>query len=65
MQSDDRRRLVYEVLDARNDQLKPTIITTNLTDGELAEQFGERTFQRIMEMCAMVEMQGVNLRNTS
>lgn len=65
VQSDDRRRLVYEVLDARNDQLKPTIITTNLSADQLAEQFGERTFQRVMEMCALVEMEGANLRDAS
>lgn len=61
-ETDDRRRLLYEVLDARCDNVLPTILTTNLKDGHLKEQFGERTFQRLLEMCAMYEMNGKNLR---
>ena len=62
VQSEDRRRLLYEVIDARNDHFLPTIITTNLSPDELASQFGERTLERVLEMCAMVSMQGKNLR---
>jgi DNA replication protein DnaC len=62
-ETDDRRRLLYEVLDVRNDYLLPTIITTNLNDEELAAQFGERTFERVKEMAALVGMSGKNYRD--
>ena len=61
-ETEDRRRLLYEVLDSRSDYLLPTIITTNLSPDELEKQFGERTFQRILEMSALVEMSGDNFR---
>lgn len=62
VQTDDRRRLLYEVIDARNDQLLPTIITTNLDEQQLTQQFGARTFERLLEMAALVGMTGKNLR---
>lgn len=62
VQSEDRRRLFYEVIDARNDHFLPTIITTNLSPDELAAQFTERSMERVLEMCAMVSMSGKNLR---
>lgn len=58
----DRRNLLYEMLDYRNDHLLPTLITTNLGAEELRDQFGERTMQRILEMCALIGMDGQNLR---
>ena len=61
-ETEDRKRLLYEVLDSRSDYLLPTIITTNLGPAELENQFGERTFQRILEMSALVEMSGENFR---
>lgn len=59
---DDRRRRLYEVIDYRNDHGLPTILTTNLSLKALGEQFGERTVQRVFEMCAKVEMSGRNFR---
>lgn len=61
-ETEDRRRLLYEVLDYRNDYLLPTILTTNLTGDAIAAQFGERTMQRVLEMCAMVGMDGKDYR---
>lgn len=61
-ETEDRRRLLYEVLDYRNDHLLPTILTTNLTGDAIAQQFGERTMQRVLEMCAMVAMEGRDYR---
>lgn len=61
-ETDDRRALLYEVIDHRNDHLLPTIMTTNLDPTELIEAFGQRTWERILEMCAMFEMKGENLR---
>lgn len=64
-QSEDRRRLLYEILDVRNDHLLPTIITTNLGSEQLASQFGARTFERILEMAALAGFEGKNLRRES
>jgi DNA replication protein DnaC len=64
-ESEDRTRLLYEVLDYRNNYLLPTIITTNLLPAEMEAQFGARTFQRVLEMSAFVEMGGANLREVA
>lgn len=58
----DRRRLFHELIDYRNDWMLPTVITTNLGQDEMIEQFGERVWNRLVEMCAMVSMKGRNLR---
>lgn len=60
--SENRKELLFEVLDYRNDYLLPTILTTNLDERGLVEQFSERTFTRIMEMCRMVRLEGRNFR---
>lgn len=61
-ETDDKRQILYEVLDYRNDYMLPTILTTNLDEAALVEQFGERTFQRVLEMSAMIVLSGDNLR---
>lgn len=64
-ETEDRTRILYEVLDYRNDYLLPTIITTNLMPDDMTIQFGERTFQRVLEMAAFAEMTGENLREVA
>jgi DNA replication protein DnaC len=61
-QTDDRRRLLYEVLDKRNDEMLPTILTSNLSPKRFKEQFGERTLERVVEMAALYRMEGRNYR---
>lgn len=61
-QTEDRRRLLYEVLDKRNDKMLPTILTSNLSPSRFQEQFGERTLERVIEMAAMYRMEGRNYR---
>ena len=61
-ETDNKRDLLYQVVDFRNDYLLPTVFTSNLLPADLATQFGQRTFERIMEMCAFVEVGGQNLR---
>jgi len=61
-ETEDRKRLLYEVIDTRNDYFLPTIITTNLSSNQLEKQFTERTFQRILEMSAIYKMDGDNMR---
>ena len=61
-ETDDKRALLYEVLDYRSDHFLPTILTTNLSADGLSEAFGARTFERILEMSALIELGGENLR---
>jgi len=51
-ETDDRARLLYEILDTRSDRLLPTILTSNLGTEGLAALLGTRTTERIREMCA-------------
>lgn len=61
-ETDDRRRIVYQVINYRHNHTLPMLITTNLTGKEMAVQFGARTFERIIESCAWISMAGKNLR---
>ena len=61
----DRQEIVYEILNYRNTHFLPVILTTNLKPSHAAEQFSERTYERIREMAAVVEMKGANLREVS
>lgn len=61
-ETDDRRRIMYQLINYRHNNALPMLITTNLTGKELALQFGARTFERIAESCAWVSMTGRNLR---
>lgn len=60
--TEDRRQILYEIIDYRNDRLMPTILTTNLDKSGMIDQFGERTYNRLIEMCKMVGVAGVNYR---
>lgn len=64
-ETEDRIRLLHEVIDYRNSHMTPTIITTNLLPEDMRVQFGDRTFQRVLEMSAFVEMAGANLREVA
>lgn len=61
-ETDDKRSIMYRLINYRHGQGLPMLISTNLTGPELAQQFGPRTFERIIESCAWVTMGGVNLR---
>lgn len=61
-ETDDRRRLFYELINYRHNEALPMLITTNCDGAQLAHQFGARTVERVMESCAWVEMGGRNLR---
>lgn len=61
-ETDDRRRLFYELINYRHNECLPMLITTNCDGAQLAHQFGARTIERVMESCAWVEMGGRNLR---
>lgn len=61
-ETDDRRRLLYELINYRHNECLPMLISTNCDGAQLAHQFGARTVERVMESCAWVEMGGRNLR---
>lgn len=61
-ETDDRRRIVYQLINYRHNNGLATLITTNLSASEIGMQFGQRTVERIIESCAWVTMGGENLR---
>jgi len=59
----DRRDLLFQVLSARHERGLTTHITANYADLEtIGAQFDPRIADRIKEMCAIVQMEGPNLR---
>ena len=61
-ESDDRRRIIYQLINYRHNNGLPMLITSNLTAAEMSMQFGQRTVERIIESCAWVKVGGDNLR---
>lgn len=61
-ETDDKRSIMYRLINYRHGQGLPMLISTNLSGQALAQQFGPRTFERIVEACAWVQMSGKNLR---
>lgn len=58
--SKEQERL-FELVDSRYSRQLPTLIATNLTDGEL-NQVGERTADRLREACVGVVLAGASKR---
>ena len=61
---------LYEIIDFRYRNAKPTIVTTNLTLEQLQEKLtGEdgvpRTYDRLIEMCYPIKLQGKSRRITA
>jgi DNA replication protein DnaC len=61
-ETDDKRRLLYQIINHRHNHVRPMLITSNLGPDQFASQFGTRTFERIVESCAVVRIGGRNLR---
>lgn len=61
-ETDDKRRLLYQIVNHRHNHRRPMFITSNLDLRGLAAQFGERTVERIYESCAVIRVGGRNLR---
>ncbi len=53
---------LYEIVDGRYRDRRPTVITTNLSPAELEEQVGARAYDRLLEMCRMVPNRGTSYR---
>lgn len=61
-ETEDRRRIVYQIINYRHNNALPMLITTNCDAMQLSLQFGARTVERIVESCVWVPMGGRNLR---
>ena len=53
---------LYAIVNARYEEERSVIITTNLERGELVEQIRERTVSRLEEMCTLVPLYGEDAR---
>jgi len=53
---------VLEVLNYRYRELLPTVLTTNLTEKEFVERYGDRMASRIMEVATRVALSGPDYR---
>ncbi|MEW8957810.1 MAG: ATP-binding protein [Moorella sp. (in: firmicutes)] len=53
---------LYTIIDDRYRQQKPLIITSNCNLKQLEDAVGERAFDRILEMCVVVENTGESFR---
>ena len=47
---------LYSIVNARYEEQKSVVITTNLEHDELAEQIGQRTVSRLIEMCGDLKL---------
>lgn len=61
-ESDDKRRILYGIVNHRVSLNMPTIITTNLTAEDVARQFGERIKERLQQMAVWLVLRGAKLR---
>ena len=53
---------LYAIVNARYEEERSMIITTNLERDDLAEQIGERTVSRLEEMCDVLPLWGADAR---
>ena len=56
------QEMLYDLVDARYGAEKFTIVTTNQALGDFQQLFGGRIYSRLVEMCHMVEMDGMDYR---
>jgi len=61
--SDWVKSKLFEIINARYNNLLPTVITSNLTMEQVARQYGDRLTDRLREMSVIFELKGDNLRN--
>ena len=53
---------LYQIVDSRYRNNKPMIVTTNLSPEKLQEKLGQRTYDRISEMCVPMKYDGTSRR---
>lgn len=57
-----RLKLLFEVINHRSSNVRPMVLTSNLTPAELAAQLGPAIASRLYEACAAIEVTGRPLR---
>lgn len=57
--------ITYRLLNGRYEDVRPSIFTTNLPLPDLREKLGDRLASRLVEMCAVVPMEGSDRRRAS
>ena len=62
MESNDKRDILFQIVNHRLVHLKPTFITTNLDGTGIRKQFGRRIISRLFELCEWCEVGGADLR---
>lgn len=58
----DKREKIYLLINHRHSHHLPTLFTTNLTPQQLGEYFEPRIKGRLIEMCAVCHVGGIDLR---
>lgn len=53
---------LFKIIDKRYREVLPTIITSNFDLGEMSERLGDRITSRIVEMCDVIKLEGVDRR---
>lgn len=53
---------LYSIINARYEDYKPIIATTNLNPKDLEKKIGEAAFSRLVEMCQGIKMDGSDFR---
>lgn len=57
--------ILFKIINYRYNEELPILITTNLTPEELKEHIGDRIFDRIRSMCALVPVKSKSRRETA
>lgn len=52
----------YLLVNRRYNEMRPIIFTSNYTPADLADKIGERTVSRIVELCEVVKVDGIDRR---
>lgn len=53
---------LYKLIDYRYQHMLPTVVTSNCTIGELERRIGQRTVDRLAEMCRIITVEGRSWR---
>ena len=53
---------LYKIIDYRYQHMLPTVVTSNCTIGELERRIGQRTVDRLAEMCRIITVEGRSWR---
>jgi DNA replication protein DnaC len=61
-ETDDKRQLLWEVVEHRHANGLPMLVTSNLARADFEKQWGTRLAARLWEACVVVPVNGVDLR---